>query len=282
MDVQRFLGQVDDLFIGPLADGRPRDERFAQVAQDVVGFSTPAELAVLNLAARSLPAGEAYLEVGTFKGRSISGALLDAPDRSFVAVENFSEFGMHEQESRAALDAATARYGGSHRLRVHDGDCFRLLARRDLIPEPVGVYFYDGAHTGLAHFLALGVVEPLLADEALVLVDDATWPMVARATRRYVDSHPGWRVLRDIRAEHDHDERWANGLLVLGYRRPPGAARRMARDVAWRRWLQVEVRGPGTVLIWRTLGRFPQLVPVAKRLVRKGPLQVAETPARTV
>ena len=49
-----------------------------------------------------------------------------------------------------------------------------------VVPEPVGVYFYDGGHTWLAHYLALGVAEPLLADEALVLVDDASWPLVAR------------------------------------------------------------------------------------------------------
>ena len=69
------------------------------------------------------------------------------------------------------------------------------------------------------------MVEPLLADEALVLVDDACWPMVAAATRRYTRPAPGWTVLRDIRAAEDHDERWANGLLVLRFRRPPGAPR---------------------------------------------------------
>ena len=56
----------------------PSDPRFAAVADDVTGFTTPAELAVLNLAARLLPDGEAYLEVGTFKGRSLCGVLVDA------------------------------------------------------------------------------------------------------------------------------------------------------------------------------------------------------------
>ena len=114
------------------------------------------------------------------------------------------------------------------------------------------------------------MVEPLLADEALVLVDDATWPMVAESTRRYLDKHPGWTVLRDIRAARDHDERWANGLLVLAYRRPAGAPPRMAADVRWRRLVQVRLRGPATSLVWRTLHRLPGLVPLAKRLVPKG------------
>lgn len=274
MDAEGFVAELDGLFDGPLADGVPKDPRFVAVAGKVAGFTTPAELAVLNLAVRRLPEGEAYLEVGTFKGRSLAGTLLDAPDRAYVAVENFQEFGMLAAESRAELQSVLD--DASRTVTLHDGDCFKVLARAGSVPDPVGVYFYDGAHTGIAHYLALGVVEPLLADEAVVLVDDATWPMVAAATRRYVARHPGWTVLRDIRAEKDHDERWANGMLVLSYRRPAGAPRVMPKDVRWRRLTQVYARGPATSVIWRTLHRFPGLVPLAKRLVPKGSRTVKE------
>jgi hypothetical protein len=269
VDTSAFAGALDGVFAGPLADGRPADIRFAEITADVAGHSTPAELALLNLAARLLPEGEAYLEVGALKGRSMAGALLDAPYRSYVTVESFREFGMLAEASRAELAANLDRYGGGRRVIVREGDCFAVMARPGAVPEPVGVYFYDGAHTGLAHYLALGVVEPLLADEAVVLVDDSSYPMVEAATRRYLARHPGWTVLRDIRAERDHDPRWANGLLVLAWRRPPGSLRRMGADVRWRRLLQVYVRGPATSAIWRTLHRFPALVPVAMRLVPK-------------
>jgi hypothetical protein len=269
VDTSAFAATVDGVFAGPLADGVPTDPRFTAITADVAGHSTPAELAVLNLAARLLPEGEAYLEVGTLKGRSIAGALLDAPERTYVAVESFREFGMLSEESRAELAANLDRYGRGHRLIVREGDCFAVLTRPGAVPEPVGVYFYDGAHTGLAHYLALGVVEPLLADEALVLVDDSSYPMVEAATRRYLDRHPGWTVLRDIRAEGDHDPRWANGLLVLAWRRPPGSLPRMGPDVRWRRLLQVHARGPATSVVWRALNRFPGLVPLAIRLAPK-------------
>jgi len=285
VDTAAFVAELPGLFAGPLADGVPRDRRFVEVTEQVAGFCTAAELAVLNLAARMLPAGEAYLEVGAYKGRSLAGTLLDAPDRTYVAVENFQEFGMLAAESRAELTGTLAAYCAGRRLTLHDGDCFAVLARPGVVSEPVGVYFYDGAHTGLAHFLALGVVEPLLADEALVLVDDASWPMVAAATHRYVDRHPGWTVLRDIRAATDHDERWANGLLVLAYRRPAGARRRMTPDVRWRRRAQVHLRGPATCVVWRTLHRFPALVPLAKRMVptssRTVPAPAADQAGRT-
>ena len=269
MDTWAFAAALDGVFAGPLADGVPADPRFTAIAADVAGHCTPAELAVLNLAARLLPEGEAYLEVGALKGRSMAGALLDAPQRTYVAVESFREFGMLAEASRAELAANLDRYAGGRRLILREGDCFAVLARPGTVPEPVGIYFYDGAHTGLAHYLALGVVEPLLADEALVLVDDSSYPMVESATRRYLDRHPGWTVLRDIRAQGDHDPRWANGLLVLAWRRPPGSLPRLGADVRWRRLLQVHARGPATSVVWRALNRFPGLVPLATRLVPK-------------
>lgn len=274
MDTTAFLDALDAAFDGDPAAGRPSDRRFLEITEQVAGFSTPGELALLNLAASLLPSGEGYLEVGTFKGRSISGAMLDAPPRSFTAVENFLEFGMVGEEARAELMRNLDAHTDAARFRLLDGDCFRVLAAPDALREPVGVYFYDGAHTGLAHYLALGVVEPLLAQEALVLVDDASWPMVEAATRRYVRRHPGWEVLRTMSAVTDHDPRWANGLMVLRYRRPAGAPRRMAGDVRWRRLAQVHLRAPLTSLVWRSLHRFPALVPLAKRVVPKRSRQV--------
>jgi predicted O-methyltransferase YrrM len=276
MDTAAFLDAMSGAFVGDIAEGRPVDHRFDEIVERVSGFTTAGELAVLNLAASMLADGEAYLEVGTYKGRSICAALLDAPtDRPFVSVENFTEFGMVGADARSELMANLEHYAKGHEaFRLLDGDCFAVLTRPGAVLGPVGVYFYDGAHTGMAHFLALGVVEPLLADEALVLVDDASWPMVRATTLRYVRAHAGWSVLRSIDAATDHDPRWANGLMILRYVRPVGAGRTVPRDVAWRRWVQVHGRTPATRLVWQALDRFPQLVPLAKRLVPKSSRQV--------
>lgn len=266
MDVQAFAARLDGLFDGDPAQGRPLDPRFDDVAATVAGFTTPAELAVLKAAVEHLPEGEAYLEVGTFKGRSVCGALLDGTERTVVAVENFQEFGMAGAEARDELfrnlDALPERAPG---FRLLDGDCYRLLLDPDVVGEPVGAYFFDGAHTWTAHYLALGVAEHLLADEALVLVDDATWPVVRRATMAYVDRHPGWAVVRAFDAESDHDPRWANGLLVLRFRRPAGAARRVHPDVRALLGLQRYVVGPAYTLAWKVVPRSELLVRLGKR-----------------
>lgn len=269
MDIARFFDELDTIFPGDPQDTDPRDPSWAELASDVTGFTSPNELAVVNLAARLLPEDEAYLEVGTFKGRSLCAVVQGNPDKRFYAIENYMEFGMLGQEARAELTANLAKYAEGADVRLIEGDCFKVLARPGVIDRPIGVYFYDGPHTSLVHYLALGVIEPLLADEALVLVDDATWPMVQEAHQRYLSKHPGWTVEAKWDARVDDDPRWANGMHALAYRRPPGARRTLDPGVEWRRKLQVGVRGPAASVVWHTLHRFPKLVPLAKAVVPK-------------
>ena len=269
MDISLFLHGLDSVFPGDPQTTDPTDPRWQRVCDDVSGFTSPSELAVLNLAASLLPVDECYLEVGAFKGRSLCGAVQGNAGKKFYVVENYLEFGMLGEEARRELAENLAAYGAGVDVELVEGDCFRVLADASALDRPVGVYFYDGAHTGLTHYLALGVVEPLLADEALVLIDDATWPMVADAHRRYLDRHDGWEVLRTWDAVQDDDPRWANGLHALSFRRPQGARARMSPGTQARRMFQVGVRGPATKVVWRTLHRFPKLVPLARRIVPK-------------
>lgn len=267
MDVEGFLTRLDETFLGDPASGVLRESRWADLAGKIVGFTSPAELAVLNAAAHHLGEDECYLEVGSFHGRSLCGATQDIADRTFYVLENFLEFGMEGAEARNELFENIHSFCSGADVRLLEGDCFDLMHRPGLIQKPVGVYFYDGGHSRLAHYLALGVAEPLLADDAIVLVDDASWPVVVEATETYVARHPGWEVVRRFDAATNDDPVWANGLWVLRYRRPVGDPGELPADVRWRRRVQTRVRTPAARAVYRTLRRYPSLVPVAKRLV---------------
>ena len=235
MDLEAFQAALAGLFGGDLRADHPTDRRFRAVLDDVPGMATENKLALLNLAAAHLEPGEAYLEVGSFKGLSLIGAMLGNDGRRFYAIENFLEFNP-DGRARAELEANLARWAGPGGARVLEGDCFDLLRTGAGLEEPVGVYFYDGAHGRLPHYLALAVAEPWLADRALVVIDDASWPIVARATDRYVAAHPGYRLLFDLAAEREEDPRWWNGVRVYAFERPPAKAsvRERSIDLAWR------------------------------------------------
>lgn len=262
-----FFDTLPTRFCGDPATSEPTDERWASIAESVGGYTTPNELAVLNLAASLLPPDEAYLEVGTFKGRSLCAAVQGNTESTFVAIENFREFGMDGQEARAELLTNIDTHAENARLSLHDGDAFALIGRAGILDRPVGVYFYDGEHTLLAHYLALAVVEPVLADEALVLVDDASWPLVQRAHRLYLERHPGWSVAARWDATRADDPRWANGLHALVYRRPPGSSRRLSSvDRALLRY-QVSVQSRVNKAAWSVARRAPGPVTAAARAV---------------
>jgi predicted O-methyltransferase YrrM len=279
MDLEAFQAKLAGLFGGDLRADQPVDRRFRDVLADVPGMATEHKLALLNLAAAHLGPGEAYLEVGSFKGLSLIGAMLGNPGRRFYAIENFLEFNP-DGTARAELEANLARWAGSGRARVLEGDCFDLLRRGQGPEEPVGVYFYDGAHGRLPHYLALGVAEPWLADRALVVIDDASWPIVARATDRYVAAHPGYRLLFDLAADHEEDPRWWNGVRVYAFERSPArgqARRRVGLDTAWRLLAYDLLYRPAVRVAWKTLPRHPGLcaavlkvVPLASRRVPVG------------
>lgn len=270
MDTQAFLAGVPALFTGDPQTTPPADERWAGFVEGpdaVTGFTGPNELAVLHWAASLLPSDEVYLEVGTFKGRSLCATVQDARDQKFLAMENFLEFGMAGQEARAELEANLTRWAGSADVTLLEGDCFKLMADTTALPDPVGVYFYDGEHTLLSHYLALAVVEPLLADEALVLVDDATWPVVQRAHHQFIKRHRGWEIAERWDAREADDPLWANGLHALVYRRPAGARRELSRTDEALRYYQAHVQDRLNSIAWKAAARFPGPAKEAARWV---------------
>ncbi len=274
MDCGVFAERLPGLFpAGDVYAETPVDRRFAGVVERVDGMSTEHSLTLLNLAASLLGPDETYLEVGSYRGRSLVGAALGQSHDRFLAIENFREFGLDPARSEQLLRDALRDWDVADRVTFRRGDAFRLIPRR-VGPRPVGVYFYDGAHSRLAQYLALGLVEPLLADEALVVIDDASWPQVARATAAYLARHPGYRLLFDLRAERAEDPRWCNGVAVYQWRRPAGHRAGPGLDLAWRRLAHLYLHEPAMTLAWQVLPRYPRLSAALKKLYLHGGSEV--------
>lgn len=264
MDVEAFAAELPRRFDSDLHADHPADRKFASVVERVPGMSTEHALTLLNLAVEHLGEDECYLEIGTYRGRSVVGAMLGQNGRTAVAIENFAEFGGDPSAALREVEGNLHDFGVADRVHLQVRDAFRGLGR-DAVPRPVGVYFYDGAHSRVAQHLGLAMVEPLLADEALVVVDDASWPQVRSTTQHYLARHPGYRVVADLAAETDFDPRWCNGLLVLGWRRPPGSRPPLGWELTWRRAAHFGLLAPARSLAYRFLPRFPHV----RRLVEK-------------
>lgn len=248
-----------------------------EVVTGVAGMSTVHSLTLLADLVACLEEGEVYLEVGSYRGRSLVGALSGSATAVGFGVENFGEFGGDTAAAREELVGNLSRFGVSDRASIVDGDAFRMLGELRL-PGPVGVYLYDGVHSAFGQYAGLGLAEHLLADRAVVVVDDATWPQVARATDRYVAAHSGYRLLAEFRARTQDDELWCNGLRVYAWERPPGWSPRVGRDVTARAFLQSRVTGPARAWAWDALGSRPRAMQAVRRVVVRGGTTVPQSP----
>lgn len=188
-------------------------------------MATENKLALLHHAASHLHSGEAYLEIGTYRGTSVIGAALgSADDVLFIAIDNFSQFDGPEEACRENL----RRFNPKIRLITSDG--FDVLRARDL-GVPVGVYFYDGGHTFREQWQALELIEPHLTDEAVIVIDDASHPPVAAANREWLRLNPKFTRIDRFPSPRNGDPRWWNGVDLLGYRRSSSPGRPADRRV---------------------------------------------------
>jgi predicted O-methyltransferase YrrM len=167
-------------------------------------------LALINLAARWLDPGEAYVEVGVFHGASLIAAMLGNEGKRFVGIDSFA----FRDATREKVEANLARYGfGVPQLIV--GDAFELVPAGALEGVVIGVWYYDAAHSYEAQIEGLRIAEPYLATGALVIVDDTDWDDVDRAMNDYVASQPRARRVLTIDGKGRGAPQWWEGMQVL-------------------------------------------------------------------
>jgi hypothetical protein len=148
---------------------------------DVEGLSSAKLCRFLNALVARMAPGEQYLEIGTWKGRTLLSAAVGNRGRVCVACDRFRVWGRYTgwgHVARRALQDNIARYRGDcAEIRVFDMRSERFFARPRGVCQ-VGVYFYDGDHSfaGTRRGIALGA--GLLARRAVVLVDDWKDPVV--------------------------------------------------------------------------------------------------------
>jgi hypothetical protein len=169
-------------------------------------------LALLNLAARLVPPGESYVEVGSLRGTSLIAAMLDNEGTDFVAIDDFSMKGA----SRSQLEQNLASFGLAG-ATILEGDAFGVLRSDALSGRSVGVYYYDAAHTYEQQLEGLRFAETYLASEALLIVDDTDWDFVAQAVSDYLASQRNATSLVRLGGKDAGSPAWWEGVHVLAW-----------------------------------------------------------------
>jgi precorrin-6B methylase 2 len=156
----------------------------------VPGLACENNLALLNLAASMLEPGESYVEVGSLRGTSLIAAMVGNEDADFVAIDDFSM----QDASRKQLEGNVKQFGLDVPTIV-EGDAFQVSPVGRARGEERRVYYYDAGHSYEQQLDGLRMIEPWLADRALLIVDDTDWEQVEQATRDYLEQQPKARLL---------------------------------------------------------------------------------------
>jgi hypothetical protein len=184
----------------------------------VEGLSSPRVCALLNQLVKRLEPGERYLEVGTFRGRTLLSAAHENPGKICIGCDRFrfwDRFTGPGFLAKRALFHNIQRYqADSAEIQFHAVSSRRLFAERRVV-GPIGVFFYDGDHSYESTFHGIVSAAPLLSERAVVLVDDWNDPVIRMATEDAF-SRAELRELWRRELPGDHTERgWWNGLGVF-------------------------------------------------------------------
>jgi predicted O-methyltransferase YrrM len=222
LDIDRFVAELPRLFDDFPRSEQPRGRRFDDIVEGVPNLARENNLALVNLAASLLAPGESYVEAGTFHGASLIAAMR-GNEGDFVAIDNFS-FGAIEvagrklpAASQESLEGNLARFGVTG-ATILAGDTLDVLERGALGDRRVGVFYYDADHDHDATVRALQLIEPSLADKALLIVDDSDWERVGSATRDYLAQQPNAELVFEIGGREPGQPWWWEGMHVLAWR----------------------------------------------------------------
>jgi predicted O-methyltransferase YrrM len=208
MDANRFIAELPQRFDDfPLSD-RPRGQRYDDIIAGVTNLSTENALALLGCAASLLARDEIYLEVGSYMGASLIGAMRNNADGTFVAIDDFG------WATRRQLDANLARFG-STAATIIDGDAFEVLESDLLEGRRIGVLFWDADHSHAGQLRGLRDVEARLAPDALVICDNADQPSVRGAIDDWLAEQPRAQLVLDIGGRKRGQPWWHDGVRVM-------------------------------------------------------------------
>lgn len=188
------------------------DSKFIPVVESIHCMSRPRVYGVLNACVSSMSPGEIYVEVGTYQGGSLTSALLEN-DAQAIGVDSFEEF--TQTNNFQTTQGNLERFGVSDRVTLYDMSFENFFRKRP--PDfKVQVYYYDGAHSYEVQLAGMEAAWRYLADDALIIIDDYTYPEVIRAVNQFITNHPGQVKIQFVMGvPENNDPIWWNGCVVL-------------------------------------------------------------------
>jgi predicted O-methyltransferase YrrM len=146
---------------------------------------------LINFAVSCLDPEECYLEVGVFTGFTLISANYQN-NRHCVGIDSFQPDQIFSiQPADVRLKCAYNLKNYTSNTKLIEGD-FRAVTQ-EMVEKLVGVHFIDGDHNYQAVIDGINWVTPMLAKDAIVIIDDVGYQEITRAITEIAD-YPGYEL----------------------------------------------------------------------------------------
>lgn len=199
MDYKRFLSLLPALYDNWGQDSVcPKSKQFQQILERVEGMTTASVMQLLNFAVDCMEPDEIYCQIGCFDGANLIGALLKHPNQMAYAVDNFSDFDPAGEGFNKLIDNLSA-FGLEEQVFVCNQDWEEFLFELKTVEteNKIGLYFFNAAIDYRAQILALLLVRPYLAEQALIIIGNSNRSAVKQAAWDFMAAHPQAQTLLD-------------------------------------------------------------------------------------
>ncbi len=168
-----------------------------------------------------------YAEVGVFKGLTLTSVATENRKLQCYGIDNFSQFDPDGENKGTVLRAMDGL--GLENAHLLDGD-FEVAVPNfsDYCDQKIGLYFFDGPHDYRSQLMGLVMALPHLAENAIIIIDDANYGHVQQATADFMHAYPQFKLVMEAYTPnhpmmHRNDptefakftDTWWNGIHVL-------------------------------------------------------------------
>jgi hypothetical protein len=201
------------------------DPKYREYLTKVRAMTGAGIVNVLNKTSSFIDEDKCYLEIGIHRGSTLIGASLGNKVNHY-GVDSFEGHASKEETApfnsvEEGLQDAIVKLGGSNLAYFKQDYKEFFKGRTEVEGKKVEVYFYDGDHQYENQYEGLRLAIPVLANEAVVFVDDSAnndREAVWKAINRLLKEDSRFRVIKEFipRNKEMHGDFWC-GLVALKF-----------------------------------------------------------------
>lgn len=227
MNMDCFMKRFTDVLMND------RDDHTFETLKILTGGTTSPRIGkLLNFAVSQMDDNETYVEVGVFAGTTLISAA-HVNGKHCLGIDKYDK----DEIAGMGADPEVVKARCLHNISATN--CGAQLIEKDFrevtkeeIAYPVAVSFIDGKHDFKDVYDNLRWLEPILADNAVIVFDDVNYLEVTQAIFQWLIEHSNqWHMVAyvkpfffDGRYISSVRERFLNnGVCVLSYHKDPNA-----------------------------------------------------------